>query len=129
MTHINPNPYDAPRLADMDLIDSDGNPAQGWSPEDYDGSEDAARVEPDECYYCNATLHRPNEFAIWLDANGGDTCPRTMYAHTTTGYDFKVRMIDCTYCDGTGQVVVDTGVGVVIESCSCTAGIAIRAIS
>jgi hypothetical protein len=83
MTHINPNPYDAPRLADMDLIDSDGNPAQGWSPEDYDGPEDAARAVPD----------------------------------------------DCTYCDGTGQVVVDTGVGVVIESCSCTAGIAIRAIS
>lgn len=84
MTHINPDPYDAPRLADMDLIGADGNPAQGWSPEDYDGPADAALAAPD----------------------------------------------DCTDCDGTGQVSVWYGSdAVVIEPCSCTAGIAIRAIS
>lgn len=86
MTHINPTPrYEVTRdengvLVSRTLLTDDSG---GYSPEDYDGPEDAALAAPD----------------------------------------------DCTYCDGTGQVVVDTGVGVVIESCTCTAGIAIRAIS
>lgn len=88
------------------------------------------RTEYGDCYKSFVKLADAREVCTAMNAADARHGAQLVHHLVEAGIAAAAEADDCTDCDGTGQVSVWYGSdSVVIEPCSCTAGIAIRAIS